>query len=124
MIDSQRKRISLTRQHGIFTKPASFVFEVSRSRVILLLPVMPSEKLEKKSKIVIEKFKMDPQIRQNNSQQDLVPDGEDVSDQNEKTLKDVKFREWIAVLILCFVNLINYMDRFTIAGESIYLSTT
>lgn len=78
---------------------------------------MPSEKLEKKSKIVIEKFKMDPQIPQNNSQQDLVPDGEDVSDQKEKTLKDLKFREWVAVLILCFVNLINYMDRFTIAGE-------
>lgn len=80
---------------------------------------MPSEKLDKKSKIVIEKFKMDPQIRQNNSQQDLVPDSEDVSDKNEKTLKDVKCREWIAVIILCFVNLINYMDRCTIAGESL-----
>lgn len=78
---------------------------------------MPSQKLEKNSKIVIEKFKMDHQIRENNSQQDLVPDGKDVSDQKEKTLKDLKFREWVAVLILCFVNLINYMDRFTIAGE-------
>lgn len=78
---------------------------------------MPSEKLEKNSKIVIEKFKMDHQIKENNSQQDLVTDGEDVSDQKEKTLKDLKFREWVAVLILCFVNLINYMDRFTIAGE-------
>lgn len=80
---------------------------------------MPSEKLDKKSKIVIETFKMDPQIKQNNSQQDLVPDSEDVSDKKEKTLKDVKLREWIAVFILCFVNLINYMDRFTIAGESL-----
>lgn len=25
--------------------------------------------------------------------------------------------EWFTVLVLCFVNLINYMDRFTIAGE-------
>lgn len=25
--------------------------------------------------------------------------------------------EWFAVIVLCFVNLINYMDRFTIAGE-------
>lgn len=25
--------------------------------------------------------------------------------------------EWFAVAVLCFVNLINYMDRFTIAGE-------
>lgn len=81
---------------------------------------MPSEKLEKNSKKVIEKFKMDPQIRQNNSQQDLVADSEDVSDQNEKSFKDLKFREWTAVFILCFVNLINYMDRFTIAGELKY----
>lgn len=78
---------------------------------------MPSQKLEKKSKNSIEKFKMDPEIRENNSQQDLVRDTEDVSDQNEKTLRDLKFREWLAVLILCFVNLINYMDRFTIAGK-------
>jgi uncharacterized membrane protein len=26
-------------------------------------------------------------------------------------------RQWITVAILCFVNLINYMDRFTIAGK-------
>jgi len=29
----------------------------------------------------------------------------------------VTAREWITVAILCFVNLINYMDRFTIAGK-------
>lgn len=62
---------------------------------------------------------MDPEIRQHNSQQDLVRVAEDVSDQNDRTLRDVKLREWVAVLILCFVNLINYMDRFTIAGEPI-----
>ncbi|KAJ8681342.1 hypothetical protein QAD02_017129 [Eretmocerus hayati] len=28
----------------------------------------------------------------------------------------VTLAEWTAVLVLCFVNLINYMDRFTIAG--------
>lgn len=60
---------------------------------------------------------MDADIPQNNSQQELVRDPEEICEQNEKTLKDVKFREWVAVLILCFVNLINYMDRFTIAGE-------
>jgi hypothetical protein len=32
-------------------------------------------------------------------------------------------RQWITVAILCFVNLINYMDRFTIAGESSFFST-
>ena len=29
----------------------------------------------------------------------------------------VSTREWITVLVLCFVNLINYMDRLTIAGK-------
>lgn len=28
--------------------------------------------------------------------------------------------EWFTVGVLCFVNLINYMDRFTIAGEYRY----
>lgn len=32
-------------------------------------------------------------------------------------LRSVKAREWGTVAVLCFVNLINYMDRFTIAGE-------
>lgn len=26
-------------------------------------------------------------------------------------------KEWFTVGVLCFINLINYMDRFTIAGE-------
>ena len=26
-------------------------------------------------------------------------------------------KRWISVLILCFINLINYMDRYTIAGK-------
>ncbi|XP_045536759.1 protein spinster isoform X2 [Papilio machaon] len=33
-----------------------------------------------------------------------------------ENLGDVTFREYMTVGILCFVNLINYMDRFTIAG--------
>lgn len=66
---------------------------------------MPSEKIEK---VVLKPFKMDP--TQNHSQQELVREGD------ERTLRDVKFREWVVVVVLCFVNLINYMDRFTIAG--------
>ena len=31
-------------------------------------------------------------------------------------LSDVSWRQWATVAILTFVNLINYMDRFTIAG--------
>lgn len=37
-----------------------------------------------------------------------------------ENLGDVSFREYMTVGILCFVNLINYMDRFTIAGEYFY----
>lgn len=29
----------------------------------------------------------------------------------------ITYSEWFAVGVLCFVNLINYMDRFTIAGK-------
>ncbi|CAH1963060.1 unnamed protein product [Acanthoscelides obtectus] len=76
---------------------------------------MPSEKLEKSSKIVMKKFKMDADIPQNNSQQELVRDAEEAGEENERSLRDLKFREWVAVFVLCFVNLINYMDRFTIA---------
>lgn len=32
-------------------------------------------------------------------------------------IRSVTLGEWIIVIILCFVNLINYMDRFTVAGE-------
>jgi len=33
-------------------------------------------------------------------------------------LSSVGRSQWFTVTVLCFVNLINYMDRFTIAGES------
>lgn len=29
----------------------------------------------------------------------------------------VTSKEWFTVAVLCFINLINYMDRFTIAGK-------
>ncbi|XP_026480596.1 protein spinster-like isoform X2 [Ctenocephalides felis] len=34
----------------------------------------------------------------------------------ERNLKTVTRTEWTTVLILCFINLINYMDRYTMAG--------
>jgi hypothetical protein len=35
----------------------------------------------------------------------------------------VSVGEWLTIIILCFVNLINYMDRFTIAGKvTVYIS--
>ncbi|KAK2580796.1 hypothetical protein KPH14_011530 [Odynerus spinipes] len=32
------------------------------------------------------------------------------------TLREVTRNDWVTVIVLCFVNLINYMDRFTVAG--------
>lgn len=32
-------------------------------------------------------------------------------------LRAISYSEWFTVVVLCFVNLINYMDRFTIAGK-------
>lgn len=34
-----------------------------------------------------------------------------------ETLSDIPFIEFMSVGILCFINLINYMDRFTLAGK-------
>lgn len=33
------------------------------------------------------------------------------------TFSSVTSSQWFTVAVLCFINLINYMDRFTIAGE-------
>ncbi|XP_044272836.1 protein spinster isoform X1 [Tribolium madens] len=79
--------------------------------------VMPSEKFERV--LVLKSInKMEGDITQNNSSTELVRSNEESNEtsQSERTIKDVKFREWVMVFILCFVNLINYMDRFTLAG--------
>lgn len=74
---------------------------------------MPSEALEKSSKIVLKTLNI---MEQNNSQAELVRESEDNAE-NERSWKDVKFIEWVSVGVLCYVNLINYMDRFTVAGN-------
>lgn len=38
-------------------------------------------------------------------------------DKREEESPRMTASQWSTVLILCFVNLINYMDRYTIAGE-------
>ncbi|XP_031641186.1 protein spinster isoform X1 [Contarinia nasturtii] len=53
-------------------------------------------------------------------------DGDDVNDNSKRPnsrnshqyngISSVTYSEWFSVGVLCFVNLINYMDRFTIAG--------
>lgn len=35
-----------------------------------------------------------------------------------QSFSSVTSSQWFTVAVLCFINLINYMDRFTIAGKS------
>lgn len=39
-----------------------------------------------------------------------------LSSESRSTYGSVTSKEWFTVAVLCFINLINYMDRFTIAG--------
>ncbi|XP_050682138.1 protein spinster isoform X3 [Leptidea sinapis] len=63
-------------------------------------------------------------ITPNTSNQQLVINGDNDSatallqerQGRRNTLREVSFKEYMTVGILCFINLINYMDRFTIAG--------
>jgi MFS transporter, Spinster family, sphingosine-1-phosphate transporter len=69
------------------------------------------------------------------SQQLMSPDAESVlTEEDAKSLSrrnrqvdtsagfgSVGLKEWFTVGVLCFINLINYMDRFTIAGKFSYL---
>ncbi|CAH2096252.1 unnamed protein product [Euphydryas editha] len=65
-------------------------------------------------------------ITPNTSNQQLVINGDNESatallhekqSRRQDNLSDVTFIEYMTVGVLCFVNLINYMDRFTLAGK-------
>ena len=73
-------------------------------------------------------------IPSNDSHQQLMPDDDDSVGTTVPSLTDsnagvrsgrfgrgVTTREWLTIAILCFVNLINYMDRFTVAGKTVYI---
>ncbi|XP_017771278.1 PREDICTED: protein spinster isoform X3 [Nicrophorus vespilloides] len=77
---------------------------------------MPAQDLEKQGAHVLKVLNMKPIVSSNNSHEELMPHTVDPAEDEGPTLKDVTRREWISIFILCFVNLINYMDRFTLAG--------
>ncbi|KAI5718991.1 hypothetical protein M8J76_003372 [Diaphorina citri] len=62
--------------------------------------------------------------RNNHSQQHLMNSDDSESSDSpgnrtrtaEMSYKDISYRQWLTVVILFYVNLINYMDRYTIAG--------
>lgn len=52
-----------------------------------------------------------------NSEQEISSSSREIKNSTNTTeARTITASEWITVLVLCFVNLINYMDRFTIAG--------
>lgn len=80
---------------------------------------MPAQDLNKQPNYTLKLLNMEPGIPQNRSHQHLVNDTEESQEDEtgSRSIRDVTIGEWITVIILCFVNLINYMDRFTLAGE-------
>uniref|UniRef100_A0A146M1V6 Protein spinster n=1 Tax=Lygus hesperus TaxID=30085 RepID=A0A146M1V6_LYGHE len=82
---------------------------------------MPAQKYV--DKYTLKTLNMEPSagIVPNNSQQHLMDTIDAVPSLNPieepKPHSDrVTWKEWSTVIILCFVNLINYMDRYTVAG--------
>lgn len=51
----------------------------------------------------------------NSGSSDVKQSNPNINNNNNNT--KISKKEWITVLILCFINLINYMDRMTIAGK-------
>ncbi|XP_051172833.1 protein spinster isoform X2 [Leptopilina boulardi] len=52
-----------------------------------------------------------------NAEQEISSSSREIKNStNTIESRTISLKEWITVLILCYVNLINYMDRFTIAG--------
>lgn len=52
-----------------------------------------------------------------NDDQETSTDPSHTIKQTESNERVITGREWATVLVLCFVNLINYMDRTTVAGK-------
>lgn len=64
------------------------------------------------------------QLMNNQDGESIITDLEDTKSLGRRSrengnngFRDVSSKEWFTVAVLCFINLINYMDRFTIAGK-------
>ena len=66
----------------------------------------------------VEKLEM-AEVTPNFSEQDLIRSGGDETSNGSRSNKITK-TQIATVTILCFVNLINYMDRYTIAGMAVF----
>ncbi|KAJ9598502.1 hypothetical protein L9F63_010822, partial [Diploptera punctata] len=100
----------------------------SSNRFSMVGTVIAAQKLVDRHSLKI--LKMEPSnLPSNNSHQQLMT-GDDDDDTTVPSLTDstgirrgrfgtnVSMGEWLTIIVLCFVNLINYMDRFTVAGKN------
>lgn len=99
---------------------------------------MPAQNLVDRHSLKI--LNMEPtNIPSNNSHQELMSGGDEcdslrtvpsltsvadiAGNRTRRCCYSISVGEWLTIIILCYVNLINYMDRFTIAGKAtVYIS--
>lgn len=99
---------------------------------------MPAQNLVDRHSLKI--LNMEPtNIPSNNSHQELMSGGDEcdslrtvpsltsvadiAGNRTRRCCYRISVGEWLTIIILCYVNLINYMDRFTIAGKApVYIS--
>lgn len=94
---------------------------------------MPAQNLVDRHSLKI--LNMEPtNIPSNNSHQELMSGGDEcdslrtvpsltsvadiAGNRTQRCCYRISVGEWLTIIILCYVNLINYMDRFTIAGKA------
>lgn len=93
----------------------------------LFVVQMPTQKIPVDNKHSLQILQMEPKgLPSNSSNQQLMSGDEsdnsvgyagDSVPPSPQERQTVSRKEWITVAVLCFVNLINYMDRFTVAGK-------
>jgi len=121
-------------RHGV----SSVVVALSVVGSVVCVSSMPAQNLVDRHPLKI--LNMEPtKMPSNNSHQELMSGGDDCdsfsTDPSATSVEDIagnrtlrrcyriSVGEWLTIIILCFVNLINYMDRFTIAGKAtVYIS--
>ena len=95
---------------------------------------MPPHNIQNRNSLKLTEMEEEG-LRANLSHQELIPDGETAvvvvpgggsgdsctsTSPSSPAATGVTKKQIIVVVVLCYVNLINYMDRFTVAGMEYY----